>query len=208
MMRYQDLPLVVRHPVALLLLALGPACATARIPTIAFLPVETVGVPAEQGEALQAALLAEVQRTSAATPAPAERVAESLSTQPTEPPCRESDACLAKAGRAAASEAVVALTVAGIGDLWLVKGRLVRSEDGLALQEVQETAEGGLKAVESYAPQLAQRLFPDAGRKPWYRQWWLWTSVAAGVAAAGGIATWAALRDNGPASTAVVIGSL
>jgi len=193
--------------IALVLLA---GCATvAKAPRVAFLPVETVGVPAEQGEALQGELLKEIERTGAAVAAPSAKVLEALRlADPTAPPCRESDACLARAGRDAQCDSVLALTLAGIGNTWLVKGRLLRSQDGLALQEVQETAEGGVEAVGRYGPQLANRLFPDPGRRPVYKQWWFWTSVAAAAVAAGSVATWAALQGGGPASSAVIIGSL
>ncbi|MGC4121331.1 MAG: hypothetical protein QM765_43495 [Myxococcales bacterium] len=173
---------------------------------VAFLPVETVGVPGEQGAMLQNALAKEAERTGAASPAPEARVADVLATQPEGTACRESDACLAKAGRDTPSDAVLSLTLAGIGSTWLVKGRLIRSQDAIALQEVQETAEGGVLGIDRYAPDLTRRLFPDSGRKPWYRQWWAWTGVAVVAAAAGGVATWAALRDGN--GGAIVIGSL
>lgn len=195
--------------IALGLLATGlVGCATAgKVPVVAFLPVETVGVPVAQGEALQVELRREVERTGAAVPASAERVEAALA-RPQDVPCRESDPCLARVGREAGCDSVLSLTLAGIGNTWLVKGRLLRAQDGLALQEVQETAEGGLEAVGRYGPALAGRLFPEPGRRPVYKQWWFWTGVAVVVAGAGGVATWAALKDDGPASSAVVIGSL
>lgn len=196
------MPVSARLPLVALL---ATACATAKAPVVAFLPVETVGVPGEQGEALQAALVREVERTGAASPAPAPMVKEALAAQPE--PCRESDACLAKAGREAQSDSVLSLTLAGIGSTWLMKGRLIRSDDALALQEVQESAEGGLQGIERYAPGLAGRLFPDSSRRPWYKQGWLWTAAAAVAVAAGGVATWALLR-GAPSSGAVVIGTL
>jgi len=194
--------------IALALSAALCACAHGKTaPTVAVLPVETVGVPDEQGAAFHDALVKELDRTRTALPAPKDRVALALAAETEaspQPPCRESDACLARAGIRAQSDSVLSLTVAGLGNLWLVRGRLVRSQDALPLQEVQETAEGGVQAVDRYAPQLAHRLFPDA--RPWYRQWWLWTSVAVGLAA-GGTALGVALGTRG-GDGAVVIGSL
>lgn len=187
---------------------LGCAHVEKRAPVVAVLPVETMGVPPEQGEAFRAAVLDEVRRTQTAVAAPCEQVDQALAQESQgSPPCRESDACLARAGRRVPSDSVLALTAAGLGNLWLIRGRLVRVEDGLGLQDVQESSEGGAHAVEQFAPQLAHRLFPDTSKKPWYRQWWVWTAVAVGLGT-GAVVTWAATRDTGPTDSAVVIGRL
>jgi hypothetical protein len=190
-----------------LLLLLGCAHAEVTPPTVAVLAVETMGVPPEQGEAFHAALVQEMEKGKTALPAPAQKVDAALQAETAvEQGCRESDACLARAGRRVPSDTVLSLTVGGLGNLWLVRGRLVRAQDGLPLQEVQETAEGGSHAVVQYAPQLAHRLFPDTSKQPWYKQWWLWTAVGVGLGA-GAVTIWAVTKPKANEG-AVVIGSL
>jgi hypothetical protein len=201
---------------------------------VALILADTLGVRPEQGETFRQALATAVERNRAARPSPPQQVTAALAEEsrdaardtaagkpagdtagkPTRDPtaqtqpCRQSDTCLARAARRVPSELVLSLTVAGLGDMWLVRSRLLRASDGMAVQDVRDTVEGGARAVEQYAPRLARRLFPDSGRRPWYKQWWLWSSVAVGAAATAGLATWAAVRSR-PEDTGVVpVGSL
>jgi hypothetical protein len=189
-------------------LLLGCAHAEVKPPVVAVLPVETMGVPPEQGEAFHAALVAEMEKDKTAVPAPAEKVDEALREEiAAEQGCRESDACLARAGKRVPADSVLSLTVGGLGGLWLVRGRLVRTQDGLPLQDIKESAEGGSQSVVQYAPQLARRLFPDTSKLPWHKQWWLWTAVGAALTA-GAVTIWAVTQPKPNQGAAILIGSL
>jgi hypothetical protein len=171
----------------------GPA-ATRPAPRVAIVPVDTVGVPPVEGEALGGALTSALDRSRTARPVPGAAAAAAAASQPADwTRCRESNACLAGVGRRVPAELVLSLAVAGLGDLRLVRSRLVRADDGLALQDLQETVQGGRPALETYAGSLSRRLFPEALRRPWYKQWWFFVAVAA-VAGATAAATWGAVR--------------
>jgi hypothetical protein len=190
---------------------LGCAHRPAAVPTVAILPVDTLGIPAGEGEALREALALEVARVRAARPARPADVGRALAADPaTSQPaelvrCRDSNTCLAGLGRRVPSAIVLSLTLAGLGDLRLVRSRLVRSGDGLALQDLQETvAAAGLA---DHAAALARRLFPDALRRPWYRQWWFYAAVV-GVAGATAAITWAAVHTSAREAGVVHVGDL
>ncbi|HEY3356457.1 MAG TPA: hypothetical protein VGQ83_24615 [Polyangia bacterium] len=189
-------------------LVLGCGHAPPRLaPSVAVMPVDTLGLPPGEGAALEAAVWRAVEAGGAARPAPPARVAAGLEGAAAGPArCRESDACLAGVGRRVPADLVLALGLAGLGDLRLVRGRLVRSADGLTLQDVQETVQGG-HGVDHYAAALAHRLFPPAARRPWYRSWWFWASVAV---VAGGTAaiTWAAVHSRAHETGVIPIGDL
>jgi hypothetical protein len=194
--------LLVGAMLALLaLLALG-GCGPAGsrpAPRVAIVPVDTVGVPNDEGVALQTALTSALDRSRAARPVPAAATATAAATAATQPAdwtrCRESSACLAGVGRRVPADLVLALVVAGLGDLRLVGSRLLRADDAMVLQDLQETVQGGRPALETYAGGLARRLLPEAARRPWYRQWWFFVAVA-GVAGATAAATWAIVRSQ------------
>jgi hypothetical protein len=188
-------PLAAALLAALVAAGCGPS-ATRPVPRVAIVPVDTVGVPAVEGEALQGALAGALDRSRTARPVPGAAAAAAAASQPADwTRCRESTACLAGVGRRVPAELVLSLAVAGLGDLRLVRSRLVRADDGLALQDLQETVQGGRAALESYAGRLSRRLFPEAIRRPWYKQWWFFVTVAA-VAGAAAAGTWAIVRST------------
>jgi len=92
---------------------------------------------------------------------------------------------------------VLSSTLAGLGEMRLVRARLVRAADALVVQDLQETIPGGL-AVEQRAGDLVRRLFPESGSRAWYRRWWVWATVAGVVGATVGVVTWAATRHSEP----------
>jgi hypothetical protein len=181
-----------------------------RPPVVAVLPVDTLGLPPAEGAALEAAVWRDLESARAARPAPPARVTAALATVDAGAApgsCREQAACLAGVGRRVPSDLVLALALAGLGDLRLVRSRLVRASDGLALQDLQETVQGGGAALDGYAQRLTRRLFPEAGRRPWYRSWWFWSSVAA-VAGATAAITWATVGTRPHESGVVHVGDL
>ncbi|MBI5478216.1 MAG: hypothetical protein HY906_05130 [Deltaproteobacteria bacterium] len=193
---------------ALLALAGCGPTASRPAPRVAIVPVDTVGVPAAEGQALQTALTSALDRSRAARAVPGAAAAAAAASQPAEwTRCRESSACLAGVGRRVPADLVLSLAVAGLGDLRLVRSRLLRADDALPLQDLQETVQGGRPALETYAGSLARRLFPEAARRPWYQQWWFFVA-AAGVAGATAAATWAVVRSQRHATGVVHLGDL
>jgi hypothetical protein len=174
-------------------------------------PVDTVGVPAEEGAALQTALVGVLERARSARPAPPAATAAAATAAASQPAdwtrCRESSACLQAVGRRVPADLVLSLAVAGLGDLRLVHSRLLRTEDAMALQDLQETVQGGRPALETYAGALARRLFPEAARRPWYKQWWFYVTVAVAAGAAA-VGTWAIVRSQRHDTGVVHLGDL
>jgi hypothetical protein len=187
-------------------LAAGCGHAPRPVPTVAILPVDSLGVAPGEGVALGEAVVREVARGQAARPASPARVG-AAAADVTGSGGRDSAAGLAVIGRRVPAELVLSLGLAGLGDLRLVRSRLVRTEDGLALQDLQETVQGGGPALERYAAGLARRLFPEAVRRPWYRSWWFFASVAA-VAGATAVITWAAVPGRGHEAGVIHLGDL
>jgi hypothetical protein len=188
-------------------LGCGPA-ATRPPPRVAILPVDTVGIPGAAGDTLEGSLTKTLTESRAARPVPVPRALTASTTQPADwAQCRESSVCLAELARRVPAKLILSLAVAGLGDLCLVRSRLVRATDGMVLQDLQEAVPGGRPTLARYAAHLARRLFPDAGRRPWYRQWWFYAAVV-GVASATAIATWAAVRATRHETGVVHLGDL
>jgi hypothetical protein len=167
---------------ALALCALGCAHAPAvEARAVAIAPVDVIGVPAGEGEALRSAVEAQLAETSVHRALERSRLGP---LDPGEPACREAPACLAAEGRRLSADLVLSMTVAGLGPTRLVRSRLIDTADGLLLQDLQETLTGGPQALDPYARSLAGRLFPEP-EPPWYRRWWVWTAAGALAAGAG-----------------------
>jgi hypothetical protein len=196
---------------AILALALALAatgCAHApplQVRTVAIAPVDAMGIPTEEGEALRAAIERQLATATAHHSVEREKLAP---LDPGDAHCRESEACLAEAGKRVPADLVLSLTVAGLGPTRLVRSRLIGTDNGLVLQDLQETLTGGPQALDPYARSLAQRLFPEPElRTPWYGKWWVWT--VAGVVAAGAGTTAAVLATRGRQNAGVIhIGDL
>ena len=60
----------------------------------------------------------------------------------------------------------------------MVRARLLDPEQGLFVQDLEETVVGNSGELRDYAPRLLTRLFPSP-EPAWYTRWWVWT--AAGV---------------------------
>jgi hypothetical protein len=171
-------------------LAMG-ACASgaARGPvSVAVMPVDTLGVPAAEASSFHGALLRELGLSRTARPAAAKGAA-----QPSR--CRDSDECLAGVGRRLAASLVLSSTLAGLGDMRLIRARLVRASDALVVQDLQETVPGGAGTLDQRAADLIRRLFPERVGRAWYRRWWVWVGVGLAVAAAG-VTTWLVIRRS------------
>ena len=95
------------------------------------------------------------------------------------------------------ADLVLSATLAGLGEMRLVRARLVRSRDGLVVQDLQETIPGGPRVLQQTAADLVKRLFPERRSSSWYRKWWVWTIAAGVVGAAAGVTTWAVTRGSG-----------
>jgi len=181
---------------ALIVLLLAGGCAhrsgRERV-AVTVVPVDTLGVPPAEGDAFYRALLRGLASSTSARPAPAPGPRPPASVPS---PCRESDDCLARLGRRAAAAMVLSSTLAGLGDMRLVRSRLLRASDALVVQDLQETIPGGGAALEQRAGELVRRLFPESGGRAWYRRWWVWAAVAGVVGATVGVAAWAATRGG------------
>ena len=164
-----------------LALAGAAACAhTAPLPpqVVAVMPVDVLGVEPERGIALRQAVEAAASDLSSVTIVPPVDVDRALADHtPAGSACLEADACLAALGSTLAAPSVLALTLAGLGETSIVRSRLVSAEQGLTLQDLQETVVGGPDAVRIYAGELTRRLFPEAP-PPWYRRGWVWAGSA------------------------------
>jgi hypothetical protein len=160
--------------------------------------VDTIGVAKSEGTALRNKLRREVQRRPEARPMPSQRVDRALARRSDSKPdsCGDSAPCLARVGRDLPADLVLSSTLAGLGEMRLVRTRLVRSKDGLMLHDFQETVQRGPRSLNRYAAELTRRLFPDRPRQRWYRKWWIWTAVAAAVGASVGVTWWAATRNG------------
>ena len=129
-------------------------CASTRAtrkPRVAVAVVETMGVDAKQGADLQRAVRREIVRHEGVRAARAE---------------------------GAAADLQLSMTLAGLGEVRLVRTRLVRKKDGMLLKDLQETVHHETRGLERYARDLTGRLFPRRARTPWYRRWWIWAAVA------------------------------
>ena len=165
--------------------------------SVAIVAVDTLGVAPDEGTRLQRALQREASRRPGAAPATPERVARAFGPddRPATRRCRESDSCLAGVGRRVPADLVLTATLAGLGDMRLVRARLVRSSDALVVHDLQRTISGRASALEQVAADLSRRLFPHEGSS-WYRRWWVWAAVASVTGATVGLTWWLA-SDRG-----------
>jgi hypothetical protein len=164
---------------------------------VAVVPVDALAVDPAEGEALRAAVEKQLSTATAHRAVPREKLG---ALDPGDAHCRESESCLAEAGRQLPTDLVLSMTVAGLGSTRLVRSRLITTKEGLVLQDLQETLMGGAPALDLFAQSLAQRLFPEPN--PWYRRWWVWT--LAGVAVAGAATTTAVLVTRSNANSGII----
>jgi hypothetical protein len=189
------------------LLTLGCAHRTAAPPpTVAVLPAEVLGVPDAEAEALQRALVAQLEQSPQSIPVDSEPIERALAGQPSSSDCHASDSCLTEIGRQSAADLVLSITVAGLGEMRLVRSRLVEVESGLTVQDLQEHADGGVDNLERYGQELAELLFPPEPAVAVLRRWWFWTAVTGGLGASAGLAALAA--RPAPDDTVVHLGDL
>jgi hypothetical protein len=188
------------RPGFLALLASG-CLACAHAPTaarvVAIVPVDALAVDGSEGEALRTAVEKQLATASAHHAVPREKLG---ALDPGDPHCRESETCLADAGRQLPADLVLSMTVAGLGSTRLVRSRLIGTKEGLLLQDLQETLTGGPPALDPFAQSLVRRLFPEP--EPWYKRWWIWT--IAGAVVAGAATTTAVLVTRANSGPAVV----
>lgn len=159
--------------------------------------MDTIGVAKSEGTALRRELRREVQRRQNAQPSASKRVDRALAKKGDGPgSCGDSASCLARVGREVPADLVLASTLAGLGEMRLVRTRLVRSKDGLMLHDFQETVQRGPESLNHYAAELTRRLFPDRLQQRWYKKWWIWSAIAAAVGASVGVTWWLATRNG------------
>ena len=186
-------------------------CAHAAPPlpqVVAVVPVDVLGLTPEEGITLRQSVESAVATLSATQLAQDSDVDQALAHHtPTGRECLAADPCLASLGLELHAPSVLALTLAGLGDTYLVRSRLVASEQGLALQDLQETVVGGQGAVTAYAEKLVGRLFPETPSAPWYRRVWVWAGAAV-VVGAGATLTVILLRPGQDDSGVVRVGNL
>ena len=197
-----------RNAAALVALALVAAgCAHASAPakprTVAIAPVDAMGIAPEEAEALRSAVERQLATATAHHAVEREKLTPLASG---DAKCRESEACLAEAGKRIPADLVLSLTVAGLGPTRLVRSRLIGTDTGLVLQDLQETLTSGSESLDPYARSLTHRLFPEPD-PPWYRKWWVWTIVGVVAAGAGGT-TAAVIATRGGGQVFVHVGNL
>ncbi len=156
---------------------------------VAIVPVDALAVESSEAEALRAAVEKQLSTASAHRALPRANLGF---LDPGDARCRESETCLADAGRTLPADLVLSMTIAGLGPTRLVRSRLIGTKEGLALQDLQETLTAGPSAIEPFAHSLVHRLFPEPD--PWYKRWWVWT--IAGTVVAGAAATTAVLATR------------
>jgi hypothetical protein len=141
----------------------GGGCASTRAtrkPSVAVAVVETMGVEARQGADLQRAVRREIVRH---------------------------EGVRAAAGEQDSADLELSMTLAGLGEVRLVRTRLVRRKDGMVLKDLQETVRHEPRGLERYARDLTGRLFPRRAPTPWYRRWWIWAAAAGVVGGTVGV---------------------
>ena len=192
-----------------LLIPVGCAHAPAAPPQgVAVMPVEVLGIEPERGVSLRESIEGAAAELSSVTLTPSVAVDEALAAHhPAERECLEADLCLASLGLALKAPTVLAVTLAGLGDTNLVRSRLISAEQGLALQDLQETVVGGPEGMRSYATDLVRRLFPETPEAPWYRRWWVWAGSAVVLGTATAV-TVVLVRRSAHDSGVVHIGDL
>ncbi len=199
-------------PLTTLLAASLPALGCAHrsvgpVPVVAVLPADVLGTPEAEAEALQGAVMERLELSEQSQPVARELVAQALAeVEPSPSECHASDPCLTEIGAQTSADLVLSLTVAGLGELRLVRSRLVDVESGLTVQDLQEHADGGVTSLEQYGADLVAELFPAEPAVALLRRWWFWTALTGGLGASAGIAALAARPK--PDDTVVHLGEL
>ena len=197
-------------PLFILAAQLLSACAhSAGGPTrlVAVMPVEVLGLPGDSGTAFREAVETEATTQGGVElVAPATVASATAELAPDLSSCISTDSCVSSIGTRAGAKEVLTLSIAGLGDTYLIRSRLLEAKSGLVLHDFQETVMGDREAVRANVRQLVSRIFPAQGLSPWYRRWWVWAggTVLLGAAAA----TVLALRDGGGAGYVVHVGEL
>jgi len=179
----------------------GPA------PIVAVLPADVLGAPEAEAVALQGAVLAQLELSPKSSLVERERVVLALSDIGSSlAECHASDRCISEVGRRTSADLVLSMTVAGLGEMRLVRSRLVEVESGLPVQDLQEHADGGVASLEQYGGALVELLFPPEHTVALLRRWWFWTALTGSLGASAGIAA-LATRPT-PDDTVVHVGDL
>lgn len=189
-MRY-DTTGMVRASLAFVLLGMACAHHAPQI-RVAIVPVDALALPQVEGELLRAGVEQRLAQSTAHHVVSREELGP---LDPVDQACRESNECLASAGRQLPADLVLSMIVTGLGSTRLVRSRLIGTRDGLVLQDLEETLTGGPAALAPFAQSLARRLFPEP--EPFFGRWWVWAGAAvvvAGVATAVVVATFATTR--------------
>jgi len=188
-------------PVTALLVLVGTLAGCAHQPApgaarVALLPVDAVGVPAQEGARLGRAIHHALRRSPTARLSSEEALQRTLQRRKISlPACLEADPCLVDVGQDLAVDLVLAVTMAGLGDMRLIRSRLFKVDQGIMLKEVQQTSGSAPEQLEGAAARLTRRLFPPRPGRPWYRRWWVWTAAAAVVGATVGITVLATTKE-------------
>ncbi len=154
---------------------------------VAVTPVDSLGLAAVEGDALRGSVETKLQQTQAHRALAREKLA---GTGAEDARCRESEACLAELARKLPADYVLAMSLAGLGRTRLVRSRVVSSESGIMLQDLQETMAADPGALESFTSSLARRLFPEPEvKQPWYARGWIWALTGSALAATAVILT-------------------
>jgi len=201
-----------RLAAALVLAGALQACAhlpSPKTPRLALMPVDAVGVPPGEGARLHQAIGDALRRSRTARISSDEALQRSLhQRRVTLPECLEAEPCLAAVGQELSTDFVLSVTMAGLGDMRLVRSRLFKVDQGIMLKEMQQTSGGSPEQLEDTAAQLTRRLFPPRPGRPWYRRWWVWAASAAVVGAAVGITALATTKDTPQEPGVIRLGDL
>lgn len=159
----------------------GSATAADR-PTIAVVPVEALNLADTARQALRALLVERMRETTAFDVVEAAGPLASGASD-----CVREASCLQRAARRLDAPRLVQLSVAGLGGTYVLRLTLYDGRSGTRRGSWQEV-------LSTLAPERVSRaldrmiagfdVLPRDRAPPWYRRWWVWTTVA-GVVAAG-----------------------
>ena len=116
--------------------------------------------------------------------------------------CLRDTSCAAELARRAGADQLVLGSAAGLGRTYVLRLALLDARRGVVDREVHRTVVGGLADLRGALPEQVERLIPPPP-DPWYRRWWVWTTVAVGLAAVAAAVTLALLlpEEQNPIDT-------
>jgi hypothetical protein len=186
----------------LLLLCTLVGCAhqSADRPTrVAVLPLDAVGLPKKDVEGMRETIARQIAARADVPVVKSDRVDKTVRSIPA---CQGSEAvssvgCAVAAGQRLAASDVVVGMVGGLSRTYVLRVKVVKVHRSAVSRSVEETVFGRPDQLDDAMGRITTRLF-EAGGKPWYKRWWLWAIIAAGLGATAAVVVPLATQDNDP----------